>query len=225
MVKGDGGGGKRRRQQLRQMVVVAIVKGGGGGGGVGESQSINQINQTDLQMAMSSMRGSSYHGFVILLKMLLTDTPNSLPTRYITFLMPNDEQLSEVSLTADHLQDFILSHSIPTALLLNNLLHFPTGTLVPSGLPNKMLSVINNGRFGIFLNNARIVIPNVCRSSIIRCHGISTTLEFDNHTASAVATPSSNFRMPELMDSRNKLNKTKSSLSINPKRGPPSTEP
>ncbi|XP_050205629.1 uncharacterized protein LOC126655468 [Mercurialis annua] len=140
----------------------------------------NLINQTDLQVAIDDMRTSSYHGFVILLK-ILTTSPNPIPDGEITFLMPTDEELSKVSLKLDTLHDFVLGHSIPTALLITHLLHFPNGTLVPSGVPNRMLRVTNSGRLGLFVNNARIVAPNVCLNSLIRCHGISAAMTFQNN--------------------------------------------
>ncbi|KAJ9169949.1 hypothetical protein P3X46_018090 [Hevea brasiliensis] len=147
--------------------------------GVGESQPSNPLNQTDLQVAMDDMRTSFYYGFVILLK-ILNSAPNSLHEGQITFLMPNDEELSKVALKLDNLQDFILSHSIPSELLLSHLLHFPNGTLVPSSVPNKMLRITNSGRLGLFVNNARVVTPNVCLNSLITCHGISTSMTFDS---------------------------------------------
>ncbi|KAK9285759.1 hypothetical protein L1049_024959 [Liquidambar formosana] len=72
---------------------------------VGESQPTNKINQTDLQVAMADMRTRSYYRFIILLK-ILNSSPNWLQSGDITFLMPNDPQLSEAAVTPDHLQDF-----------------------------------------------------------------------------------------------------------------------
>ncbi|XP_045829323.1 uncharacterized protein LOC123920994 [Trifolium pratense] len=146
---------------------------------VGESQSTAAFNQTDLQTAMSDMRSRSYYGFVILLK-ILNSLPNQLQSNDFTFLMPNDEDLSHFSITTDELHDFLLSHSIPTALLLSHLLHFPNGSIVPSGLPNKVINITNSGRAGLFVNNARVVTPNVCLNSLIRCHGISAAMTFEN---------------------------------------------
>lgn len=152
---------------------------------VGESQSQSQstitFNQTDLQTAMADMRSKSYYGFVILLK-ILNSQPNSLQNNDMTFLMPNDEDLSKFSITPEQLRDFLLSHSIPTPLLLNHLLHFPNGSVVPSSLPSRVISITNSGRSGgLFVNNARIVTPNVCLNSLIRCHGISAALTFDDN--------------------------------------------
>ncbi|KAJ1410881.1 FAS1 domain superfamily [Sesbania bispinosa] len=143
-----------------------------------ESQSTTSFNQTDLQSAMTDMRSRSYYGFVILLK-ILNSLPNSLQNNDLTFLMPNDEELSQFSITPDQLHDFILSHSIPTPLVLNHLLHFPNGSLVPTSVPSRVISITNSGRSGFFVNNARIVTPNVCQSSVIRCHGISAA-SFDS---------------------------------------------
>ncbi|KAJ4838601.1 hypothetical protein Tsubulata_040619 [Turnera subulata] len=128
---------------------------------------------------MADMRAWSYHGFVILLK-LLNGSPNSLREKDITFLLPVDEELSKISLTQNSLQDFIMSHSIPSELVFSNLLHFPNGTMVPSSVPNRMLNITNGGRSSLFLNNARIVSPNVCLNSQIRCHGISTIIAFED---------------------------------------------
>lgn len=146
---------------------------------IGESQSTISFNQTDLQAAMSDMRSRSYYGFVILLKML-NSQPNSLHNNDLTFLMPNDDELSQFSIALDQLHDFILSHSIPTPLVLSHLLHFPNGSVVPSSIPSRLISITNSGRTGLFVNNARVVTPNVCQSSSIRCHGISAALTFDN---------------------------------------------
>lgn len=91
---------------------------------------------------MADVRAKSYDGLVVLLKMIHASS-NPLQTTAVTFLMPNDEKLSEVIATPEHLHDFIPSHSIPTALLYNNLLHFPNGTLVPLSQQARMLSITN----------------------------------------------------------------------------------
>ncbi|KAF5746157.1 hypothetical protein HS088_TW06G00322 [Tripterygium wilfordii] len=193
---------------LRLFILLSIVA-------IAKSQPPNPINQTDLQIAMSDMRTWSYHGFVILLKIL----NGSLHDREITFLMPSDEELSKVALSLDHLQDYILSHSIPSALLLSHLLHFPNGTLVPSGVTNRMLSIENGGRSSLFFNNARLVTPNVCINSLIKCHGISTSITFDNSATTAVPLHRS-LPTPRLFDSTKTLSRTKSSPAIHRKRTP-----
>ncbi|CAN1121119.1 hypothetical protein LINPERPRIM_LOCUS1991 [Linum perenne] len=148
-----------------------------------EAQSTNSINQTDLQIAMADMRAMSYHGFVILLK-ILDSNPNTLQDGELTFLMPSNEELSGLNQTMDHLQDLILSHSIPSALLLTHLMHLPSGTRIPSGSPNKLLRITNSGRSGLFVNNARITTPNVCLNSMIKCHGVSAAITFDDSDSS-----------------------------------------
>ncbi|XP_004149424.1 uncharacterized protein LOC101220860 [Cucumis sativus] len=135
-------------------------------------------NQIDLQAAMDEMRLKSYHGFAILLK-ILNSTTKTLQNSNITFFMPTDQELSQADISPDRLEEFVLSHSIPTALLLNNLLHFPNGTLVPSSIPNRMIRITNCRKMGVCLNNARIITPNVCLTSSIRCHGISTAISYD----------------------------------------------
>ncbi|WCJ37407.1 Fasciclin-like arabinogalactan family protein [Euphorbia peplus] len=149
-----------------------------------ESQTAYPMNQTDLQIAMDDMRSSSYNGFVILLK-LISASANSLQNGEITFLMPTDQELAKAALRPDSLRELVLSHSIPSALLISHLLHFPNGSLVPSSIPNRMLRITRSKKSGLFLNNARILTPNVCLNSLIRCHGISTTMTFDKTQYSA----------------------------------------
>ncbi|KAE8645713.1 hypothetical protein Csa_020262 [Cucumis sativus] len=97
-------------------------------------------NQTDLQAAMDEMRLKSYHGFVILLK-ILNNSNKTLQNSDITFFMPTDQELSQADISLDQLEEFVLRHSIPTTLLLNNLSHFPNGSLVPSSIPNRMIKI------------------------------------------------------------------------------------
>ncbi|OIW04278.1 hypothetical protein TanjilG_00838 [Lupinus angustifolius] len=144
------------------------------------SENTPSFNQTDLEAAMTDMRSHSYYGFVILLK-ILNSQPKSLQNNDLTFLMPSDAELSQFSITPLQLHDFLLSHSIPTPLVLNHLLHFPNGSVVPSSIPTKSINITNSGKSGLFVNNARIVTPNVCQTSLIRCHGISAALTFDNN--------------------------------------------
>lgn len=136
------------------------------------------IDQTDLKAAMDDMRSKSYNGFVILLK-ILNSSNKALQYSGMTFFMPTDQELSHVAISPDRLEEFVLSHSVPTPLLLNNLLHFPNGSLVPSSIPNRMISITNCRKMGVCVNNARITTPNVCLNSSIRCHGISTTIAYD----------------------------------------------
>lgn len=146
---------------------------------LGDMDPPPRINQTDLQLAIGEMRMRSYHGFVILLK-ILNSTSDLIQNNDVTFLMPSDEDLSRAALSPESLKDFVLSHCIPSPLMLNNLLRFPSGTLVPSNIPNKMINITVTRNSGLLVNNAKIVSPNVCVTSMIRCHGISTTITFDN---------------------------------------------
>ncbi|PIA30894.1 hypothetical protein AQUCO_05300020v1 [Aquilegia coerulea] len=143
------------------------------------SQPITPANQTELHAALEDMRSSSYHGFVILLQML-NSVPNSIRSGNITFLMPNDIELSNSVITPDSLDEFLLSHSVPTALLLDDFAHLPTGTVLPTSYPHKTINVRDFGRANFFVNNAKIVKPNVCSSSTIKCHGVTSIIMF-NH--------------------------------------------
>ncbi|KAG7011871.1 hypothetical protein SDJN02_26778, partial [Cucurbita argyrosperma subsp. argyrosperma] len=127
---------------------------------------------------MDDMISKSYHGFVILLK-ILNSSHKDWQNSELTFFMPPDQELSRAAISPERIHDFVLSHSIPTALLLNNLLHFPNGSLVPSSIPNRMIRITNCRKMSVCVNNARIVTPNVCLNSSIRCHGISTTMTYD----------------------------------------------
>ncbi|XP_023511643.1 uncharacterized protein LOC111776440 [Cucurbita pepo subsp. pepo] len=127
---------------------------------------------------MDNMISKSYHGFVILLK-ILNSSHKDWQNSELTFFMPPDQELSQAAISPERIHDFVLNHSIPTALLLNNLLHFPNGSLVPSSIPNRMIRITNCRKMSVCVNDARIVTPNVCLNSSIRCHGISTTMTYD----------------------------------------------
>jgi len=141
-----------------------------------QSTTIHPFNHTDLQAAIGDMRAKSFYGFAMLLQML---NGTSQPIRELTFLMPGDRELSATAISANGIEDFILSHAIPMPLIFNDLSHFPTGTLVPSGMSSKMMRIHNRGRGEFFVNNAQIVSANICLSSIIKCHGVDALIEYD----------------------------------------------
>lgn len=148
--------------------------------GFAESESsttIHPFNHTDLQAAIGDMRAKSYYGFAMLLQML---NGTSQPTRELTFLMPDDRELSASAISADEIEEFLLTHAFPMPLYFNDLSHFPTGTLVPSGITSKMIRIHNRGRGDFFVNNAQIVSANVCLSSVIKCHGVDAIIEYDD---------------------------------------------
>ncbi|XP_010270246.1 PREDICTED: FAS1 domain-containing protein SELMODRAFT_448915 [Nelumbo nucifera] len=135
-------------------------------------------NRTDLHVAMAEMRSKSYYSFVMLLELLHSNGSQPQLSGEVTFLMPEDRKLSEFSVSVSSLRNFILSHTIPTPLNYNDFLHFPTGTLIPSGIQTRMITIQNHGRSNFLVNNAQIVAPNVCQSSSIRCHGIDKVIEY-----------------------------------------------
>ncbi|GLJ49276.1 hypothetical protein SUGI_1041190 [Cryptomeria japonica] len=134
-------------------------------------------NISDMDIALAEMKAESYYGFVMLLQMLV-ESGSPIPTSDVTFLMPNDSLLADhTALAFKALPDFLLSHTIQPEQKFNNFLHYPNGTSIPSSLHHYMLIVSNYGSRNFSLNNARIVMPNVCRASrSIACHGISDVL-------------------------------------------------
>ncbi|KAG2316604.1 hypothetical protein Bca52824_019726 [Brassica carinata] len=131
---------------------------------------------SDLFSAISDMRRESYYGFVTLLH-ILNDT-DFFRNQEITFLMPNDEDISQADMSQESLETFILRHTIPAWLMINHMLRFPNKTLVPCSIPDKMFTITKSGGSGLFVNNARIVSPNICQNSRISCHGISNVITF-----------------------------------------------
>jgi len=124
------------------------------------------------------MRAKSYHGFAMLLQML--DGTTAQPNRDLTFFMPDDKKLSSSSISVDQVREFLLKHAMPMPLDFNDLSHFPTGTLVPSGNSSKMIRIHNRGRGDFFVNNAKIVSANVCFNSLIKCHGVDAIIDYDH---------------------------------------------
>ncbi|CAH9070832.1 unnamed protein product [Cuscuta epithymum] len=127
----------------------------------------------DVLGAIAEMQKANYFTFVMLINM----APPDLFQGNFTFLMPNDRALSTATLPDSDVVNFLLCHSIPSTLLFEHLQHFPTGSFIPSSKPDMMLRVTNHGRRQFFLNNSRLISPNICTTgSSIRCHGIDGVL-------------------------------------------------
>ncbi|KAK9271937.1 hypothetical protein L1049_002304 [Liquidambar formosana] len=127
----------------------------------------------DLLIAIEEMQTANYFTFVMLINM----SPPDLFQGNVTLLMPNDRMLSKNMMAESAVADFLLRHSIPSPLLFENLQLVPTGSIIPSSKPDFMLKVSNNGRRSYFLNNVKIISPNICvAGSSIRCHGIDGVL-------------------------------------------------
>ncbi|CAN4099175.1 unnamed protein product [Withania somnifera] len=129
---------------------------------------------SDILQAIQEMRMANYFTFVMLINM----APADLIQGNITFLMPRDRTLSQTLIQENDVADFLLRHSIPSPLLFDHLEHFLTGSMIPTSKPDLFLRVTNSGNMRFFLNNARVISPNICtRSASIRCHGIDQVLE------------------------------------------------
>ncbi|XP_026451373.1 uncharacterized protein LOC113351645 [Papaver somniferum] len=137
----------------------------------------DSIDQAELQSAIRDMRSKYYYGFVMLLEMLL-NSPNytALQGPDVTFLMPDDEELSVLSISPDGLTDFMLNHSIPRCMNYEDFAHMPAGTMIPTNLPRNMLRIITDRSAHVFVNQARIVAPDLCSAGTIKCHGLNRIL-------------------------------------------------
>lgn len=154
------------------------------------SVSIATDSSQDILQAVQEMRTANYFTFVMLINM----APADLIRGNITFLMPRDRTLSQTLIQENDVADFLLRHSIPSPLLFDHLEHFPTGSMIPTSKPDLVLRVTNSGNMRFFLNNARVISPNICtKSASIRCHGIDQVLEdatlTSDHNASLPAPP------------------------------------
>ncbi|XVF56585.1 hypothetical protein PTKIN_Ptkin06aG0132900 [Pterospermum kingtungense] len=129
----------------------------------------------DLLVAIEEMQKANYFTFVMLINMSPLD-PKFLGN--VTFLMPSDRMLSKTIIPENAVSSFLYRHSIPSSLLIEHLLYIPTGSILPSSMPEYILNVSNGGgRRSFFLNNVRIISPNICAAgSSIRCHGIDGVL-------------------------------------------------
>ncbi|KAL2226814.1 UNVERIFIED_CONTAM: hypothetical protein Sindi_2040100 [Sesamum indicum] len=135
--------------------------------------SATATNQ-DMAVAIDEMQKANYFTFVMLINMV----PSHLIQPNITFLMPNDRVLSQTDVAPTSVVDFLLRHSIPSPLLIDHLQHFPTGSMIPTSKSGFFLNVTNEGRRQFFLNNVRIISPNICtKGSSIRCHGIDGVVQ------------------------------------------------
>ncbi|KAF9608111.1 hypothetical protein IFM89_006038 [Coptis chinensis] len=137
----------------------------------------NTSNKTsrneNLAVAIHEMQTATYFSFVMLIKMYKAGKMQG----NITFLMPSDRTLSEITLPKEAINDFMLRHTIPSTLLFDHLQGFPTGSMIPTSQSDYMLRISNNGRKNFYLNNVQIIKPNICTAgSSIRCHGIKGVL-------------------------------------------------
>ncbi|CAN1841999.1 hypothetical protein LINPERHAP1_LOCUS36699 [Linum perenne] len=154
----------------------------------------------DIVVATEEMRRANYFTFVMLLNMMVNDDHDDHTATNVTFLMPNDRILSNITFTTHDedsysnttswsVREFMLRHSIPSPLLFDHLWYFPSGSTIPSSYPGYVLQVQNDdsghqdgkwwrGRGNFSLNNVKIISPNICSSpsSSIRCHGIDGVL-------------------------------------------------
>lgn len=129
----------------------------------------------ELATAISEMQKANYFTFIMLVRMI---SPSDHRFRgNLTFLMPNDRTLSKTAMPQSHVTEFVLRHSIPSPMLFDYLQHIPSGSVIPSSNPDYMLNISNNGRKNFFLNNAKLISPNICTAgSVFRCHGIDSVL-------------------------------------------------
>ncbi|CAN7080378.1 unnamed protein product [Brassica oleracea var. botrytis] len=146
---------------------------------------------SDLVSAIADMIRESYNGFGTLLLLHVLNDTNFYNNQEITFLMPSDDHLSQADMSQESLETFILRHTIPAWLMINHLLRFPNKTLVPCSIPDKMFVITKSGRSGgLYVNNARIVSPNICRNSRVACHGVSNVITFTEDSFSkAILSP------------------------------------
>ncbi|KAK9120493.1 hypothetical protein Syun_018110 [Stephania yunnanensis] len=130
-------------------------------------------SRRNLSGAIKEMQDAKYYSFVMLIKM----HPLETLLQNVTFFMPSDKILSDSALSEDGVHQFLLEHSMPAPLLFNQLRNFPTASLIPTSHAGFMLNVSNNGVNSFYINNVKIVGPNICTSgSSIRCHGINGLL-------------------------------------------------
>ncbi|XP_073316222.1 uncharacterized protein [Primulina huaijiensis] len=147
----------------------------------------------DIVVAMEEMQKANYFTFVTLINM----APPDLFQSNVTFLMPNDRILSRTNIPETSLVDLLLRQSIPSPLLFEHLEHFPTGSMIPTSRPGYVFKVDNDGRERFYLNNVRIISPNVCtKGSSIRCHGVDgvvqpTSLSPQSSTQPVLSCPNS----------------------------------
>ncbi|PSS32929.1 FAS1 domain-containing protein [Actinidia chinensis var. chinensis] len=128
----------------------------------------------DLLVATEEMQKANHFTFVMLINM----APATLIQGNVTFLMPNDRALAKTLMPENTVIDFLLRHSIPSPLLFDHLVHIPTGSVLPTEKPEFMLKVLNEGRNSFYLNNVKIISPNICTAgSSIRCHGIDGVVQ------------------------------------------------
>lgn len=156
------------------------------------------VNDDELVVAIEEMHRANYFTFIMLIKMATDEGGIFFRSSNVTFLMPNDRMLSNISLPENAVTDFLLRHSIPSPLLFDNLQLIPTGSLLPSSKPGYILHISNNGRKNYSVNSVKIISPNICSSSTttIRCHGIAGVLFLSSSDSDQAAAPNPTLQLP-----------------------------
>ncbi|XP_022742165.1 fasciclin-like arabinogalactan protein 21 [Durio zibethinus] len=166
----------------------------------------------DLRVAIEEMQKANYFTFV----MLINKSPFDRKfLGKVTFLMPNDRMLSKTIIPQNAVSSFLHSHSIPSPLFFEHLQYIPIGSILPSSMPEYVLNISSGGgRRSPFLNNVRIISPNICTAgSSIRCHGVDGVL-------SKVKSPGSNIlSLPTCSNNKDSV------ASASPVASAPSTVP
>ncbi|KAJ8770573.1 hypothetical protein K2173_018064 [Erythroxylum novogranatense] len=164
-----------------------------------EATSHNSYH-TDMQAAIADIRvrSQSFYAFAVLLQML--NGTSRLNREDLTLLMPIDRELSKSSISPDHVEDFLLSHSILMPLSFTDLTHFPTGTMVPSGFRSRFIKFQNHGKANVTLNNVQVVTPNICLNSVIKCHGIDAVIRPPDPGQASISASNNSFVPDSQMD-------------------------
>ncbi|KAL6905904.1 hypothetical protein ACP4OV_003505 [Aristida adscensionis] len=124
---------------------------------------------SDITTAVQEMQQARYFTFVMLIKMVQEKIPCNT-----TFLMPNDRLLSTASIPGSQVLEFLLRHSISAALKFDDLIRFPSGTVVPTHHSSDMITVTKISHQKLYFNDIELTSPDLCHlGNSFRCHGIN----------------------------------------------------
>uniref|UniRef100_A0A0A9H7N8 FAS1 domain-containing protein n=1 Tax=Arundo donax TaxID=35708 RepID=A0A0A9H7N8_ARUDO len=91
-----------------------------------------------------------------------------------TFLMPNDRLMSTASIPKSQVVEFLSRHSISVPLMFDDLIRFPSGTVVPTHHSSEMITVTNSVHKKLYFNDIELTSPDLCHlGDPFRCHGIN----------------------------------------------------
>ncbi|KAL5699406.1 hypothetical protein ACHQM5_030315 [Ranunculus cassubicifolius] len=110
-------------------------------------------------------------------RILSVADPSTFPLT-ATFFIPNDDSVSIFHQKSQFDPSNIGYHIVPQQLTLDDLLLLPTGSRIPTLLPDNSILVTRNDKLNFTIDDTNITHPNLYVGSAVSVHGIGSVLNY-----------------------------------------------